>query len=81
MISGIGHPLHRIVRAVAAGVKGGLKVDSLNRGVIKPEADDPADFMFIDAALDGGNENHGTADLRQTVERASFSAEYRARRE
>ena len=42
---GIGDAPHGIVAHVAAGVEGGLKVDSFDRRMIEAEADDPADFV------------------------------------
>ena len=54
---------------VPAGVKGGLEIDALHRRVLQTETNDSADFVFVHAALDGGNQNHCTTDLRQTIER------------
>ena len=65
----IGHPLHRIVLGMPAGVKGGLEIDSLHRRVIQAEANDPADLVFIHATFDGGHQNHGAADFGQPIER------------
>ncbi len=66
---GIGHALHRVVRAVAAGVKRWLEVDALHRRMVQAETNDSADFVFVHAALDGGNQDHRAADLRQPIER------------
>ena len=66
----IGHPLHRIMRRMPPGMKGRLEVDALDGGVIEAEADDLADLILIHAALDGGNQDHGAADLGQPVERS-----------
>ena len=65
----IGYTLHRIVRAVPAGVKRGLEIDTLHRRMLQAETNDSADFVFVHAALDGGNQENCTADLRQTIQR------------
>ena len=57
---------------VAAGMEGGLEVDAFHRGVIEAEADDAADLVLVDAALNGGNQDDGAADLGEPVERAHF---------
>ena len=57
---------------MAAGVEGRLKVDSFHGRMIEAEADDPADLVLIDAALDGGHKDDGAADFGQAVERAEF---------
>ncbi len=81
---GIRHALHGIVpgvlkpgvlKSVASGVECGLNIDALNRRVIEAETDDLPDLVFIDAALDGGDQDYGAIDFRETVERAKLGGQ------
>src|SRR5260370_20760225 len=66
------HPGHRIVVHVAAGVKCRLEGDAADCRMLDCKFDDTADFMFVDAALDGRNDGYVQADLREPVQGAEF---------
>ncbi len=58
----------RVVLHVAAGVEGGLEVDAADGRVLDGEVDDAADFVLVDAALDGGDEGDVEADGGEAIE-------------
>src|SRR6266851_4013413 len=66
------HPVHRIVVHVAAGVKCRLKGDAADCWMLDRKFDETADLMFVDVALDGGNDGYVQADLREPVQGAEF---------
>ena len=53
------------VLAMAAGVKRRLEVDAEDGRMFQGEADDPADFVVIHAALDGRNQDDRAVGLGQ----------------
>src|SRR6516165_6247738 len=67
-----GHPPQGIAWHVAAGAKRRLEGNAANGRVLDGEFNDAADFVFIDVALNGGDDGDVEPDLRQPVEGAQF---------
>src|ERR1035437_3185522 len=64
-----GHPLHRVVMHVTAGVECGLKVDAPNGWVLDGKLGDPANLMVIHTSFNGGDERDIEANGRQAIQR------------
>ena len=52
---------------VPAGVKSRLEVDAKDGRVFQAEADDAADFVIVDAALNGRNQDHRAFGFGQAI--------------
>jgi hypothetical protein len=57
---------------VTARVKRGLEVDSSHGRMLNGELDNLANFMLVDAALDGGNERHAESDGSKPIQSAEL---------
>src|ERR1035437_428951 len=62
-----GHPLHRVVMHVTAGVECGLKVDAPNGWMLDGKLDDPANLMVIHTSFNGGHERDIQANGSQPI--------------
>ena len=57
---------------MTTSVKGWLEINAANSGVLDRKIDDLPDFMFVRAALDGGNERNVQADFGESIKSPQF---------
>jgi hypothetical protein len=69
---GVRQPLAWVEVEEAAGVRDRLEEDARHGRVLDPEADDVADLVVVDAALDGGRQRDAHARPRAAIERAKL---------